>query len=278
LKKNRIKNFEDIDAPLLARFQNYLLAGTVKRPGVKPQTVKIYLLTIQNIFNHLIIEGHLTINPCKSLIKLKIKNEQLRGCYEITKLKGAFNKKWHDNFSYLLCLAIYTTGMKNSEIERMKVNDIIEIEKTHFVNVTESKTRNGVRIVPLHDFVYRKIMSYAKKTGKKENDLIFKNENTVKIMSKKYNRANLDLAKFTGYSNEMLELEHITFYSGRHFWKTLMDSENLGDIEEYFMGHKVSGDVAKRYNHKDRQGKRKLLERARKVFQVLDKHVFRQPK
>jgi hypothetical protein len=54
-----------------------------------------------------------------------------------------------------------------------------------------------------------------------------------------------------------------------------MDSENLGDVEEYFMGHKVSGDVAKRYNHKDKQGKKKLLEKARRVFQILDKRIFK---
>jgi len=54
----------------------------------------------------------------------------------------------------------------------------------------------------------------------------------------------------------------------------LMNSEELGDIEEYFMGHKVSGDVAKRYNHRDKQGREKLLEKAKKVFDILDKWVF----
>jgi len=82
------------------------------------------------------------------------------------------------------------------------------------------------------------------------------------------------LAEFTKYTPEKLEKENITFYSGRHFWKTLMDSEKLGDIEEYFMGHKRSGDVNKRYNHKDKQGKKKLLERTKRVFQILDKHIF----
>jgi integrase len=275
LKKNGIKEFEDIDTPFLARFQNYLLGGTGKRVGVKPQTIKIYLLTVSQIFSHLVIEGHIKVNPCKSLVKLKISNEQLRGCYEVTKLKGVFNKTWEDHFSYLLCLVIYTTGMRNIEIERMKVTDLIMIDNCRFIDIPVSKTRNGIRIVPLHDFVYRKIAAYIKKTGKKENDLIFKNENTVKIMSRTYEKANSDLANFTKYTNEQLKKENITFYSGRHFWKTLMDSEKLGDIEEYFMGHKVSGDVAKRYNHKDKQGKKKLLEKARRVFQILDKRIFK---
>ena len=278
LKKNGISNFEQIDTPFLARFQNYLLADKKSKketiPGCKPQTIKIYLLTISNIFNHLLIEGYVKSNPYKGLSKLKIKNEKIRGCYEITKLKGVFNKTWDNHFYYLLCLVIYTTGMRNSEIERMRVQDLIVIEKVHFIDIVDSKTPNGIRIVPLHDFVYRKIKAYIKKQSKEGGDLIFKNEGAVKIMSKTYEKANLELAKFTKYTPEQILEENITFYSGRHFWKTLMDSENLGEIEEYFMGHKTSGNVAKRYNHKDKQGKKKLIERAKKVFQILDKKIF----
>jgi integrase len=281
LKRNKIKEIEEIDTPLLARFQNYLLSdkktkGGETVPGIKPQTINHCIGHVSQIFDHLLVEGQVKTNPCKSLITLKVKQEdqEITGCYEISKLKGAFNKKWKDEFPYLLCLVIYTTGMRNSEIERMKVNDLTEIDGCHFINIPVSKTKNGVRIVPLHDFVCQKITAYIKKTGKKENDLIFKNENTKKIMSTTYEKANLELAEFTGYSNEQLKKENISFYSGRHFWKTLMDSENLGDVEEYFMGHKVSGDVAKRYNHRDKQGKKKLLERTRRVFQILDKYVF----
>ena len=275
LKKNGIKDFEEIDVPLLARFQNQLLEGTGKKDGVKPQTIKIYFFTISTIFNHLIIGGHVKTNPFKSLVKLKIKNDNPRGCYEITRIKGVFNKAWKDQLSHLLCMVIYTTGMRNSEIERIRVKNLIVIDKVRFIDITESKTRNGIRKVPLHEFVYRKIMAYVRKTGKTENDLIFKNENTIKIMSKTYETANAELAGFTGYTQDKLEKEYITFYSGRHFWKTLMDSEKLGDIEEYFMGHKVSGDVAKRYNHKDKQGRKKLVERAKRVLSILDKRVFR---
>jgi hypothetical protein len=41
------------------------------------------------------------------------------------------------------------------------------------------------------------------------------------------------------------------------------------------MGHKVSKDVAKRYNHLDKQGKEKLLEKAHEVFSILDRRLFR---
>jgi hypothetical protein len=54
-----------------------------------------------------------------------------------------------------------------------------------------------------------------------------------------------------------------------------MNREGLGeDAEELFMGHKVSNDVAKRYNHKDKQGKELMLVKTRKVFAILDSYIF----
>jgi integrase len=76
------------------------------------------------------------------------------------------------------------------------------------------------------------------------------------------------------YDKARLKKENITFYSGRHFWKTLMNANGLGEVEEYFMGHKVSNDVAKRYNHRDRQGQEKITEKARRVFKILEAKLF----
>ena len=278
LRKKRIKLITEIDVPFLAKFQNWLLLDRYvsgkKLLGNKPQTINRNMSIISLIFDHLLIEGEIKINPCKSLVCLKNNKEHVRGCYEITKLKGAFNKIWKNQLPYLLCLMIYTTGMRNSEIERIKLKDIIMIDKVRFIDITKSKTKNGIRLVPLHDFVYSKVIAYARKNNKSESDLIFKNNDVKYLSSEIYDLANLELAKHAKYTKAQLQKENITFYSGRHFWKTLMDSENLGDIEEYFMGHKVSANVAKRYNHRDKQGKKKLLEKAKKVFQILDRNLF----
>jgi len=276
LRKNKIKDIKEIDTPMLARFQNYLLADKKKRKGIKPQTINHYMSYISQIFDHLLLEGLVKINPCKSLIPLKIgkDDQKITGCYEISKLKGVFNKKWKNEYSYLITLLIYTTDMRNSEIEKIQVKDLIIIDKIHFIDIPESKSKNGVRIVPLHDFVFRKLSTYIRKKNLENDDFVFKIPGRKKIGSDIYKKAYLELANYTGYSFEQLEKENIKFYSGRHFWKTLMNSEGLGEIEEYFMGHKVSADVAKRYNHRDKQGRKKLLERAKKAFQILNEYIF----
>jgi integrase len=78
-----------------------------------------------------------------------------------------------------------------------------------------------------------------------------------------------------GFDKDALDAQNITFYSGRHYWKTLVNAHDLGDIEEYFMGHKVSKSVADRYNHRDKQGQKRLLAKAREVFKILDKTLFK---
>jgi integrase len=266
LRDNNIKKFSEIDTPLLARFQNKLL-----RDGVKPQTINHYTSYVSQIFDHLVIEGGVSCNPFNNLNALKITGDsyKVRGCYDVNELRGVFNKRWKDNLSYLLCLVIYSTGMRNGEIERIQVKDIIKIEKRGFIDIPKSKTKNGVRIVPLHDFVYNKLIRYINKTGKGPEDLLFGPR-----QSEVYNAAASAMGALLKYDKATLERENITFYSGRHFWKTLMNSENLGDVEEYFMGHKVSNDVAKRYNHRDKQGKKMVVKKAGEVSAILDKRLF----
>jgi integrase len=272
LKTNNVTCFTDITAPVITRFQNHLLCK-----GNKPQTINRYLGSIKVIFSHLLMTGIIKENIFKhmEMLRMKAENYSARGCYEIEQVKGVFNNPWEDKLSYLLCLMIYSTGMRNSEIERMQVKDIIEIETCYFIHVKKSKTRNGIRLVPLHEFVYGQLRKYIEGAGKSSGDEYIFSKDGKHNQSTLYRKANKDMGCRMGKSERELEEQGISFYSGRHYWKTLMNAGNLGtDIEEYFMGHKVSKDVAYLYNHRDRQGKKKLAMKGRRVFSILEKMLF----
>jgi integrase len=161
--------------------------------------------------------------------------------------------------------------MRNGEIADMRMSGIVESEGVRFVRIEKSKTANGNRRVPLHNFVYGKLAEYAR--GKNPDEPVFKAD------ARRFAKASRDLGERLGADGAEEGAENITFYSGRHFWKTLMNSAGLGeDIEEVFMGHKVSGSVAKLYNHRDRQGRALLAKKAKQVFAILDKRVFREQK
>jgi integrase len=270
LHSHQTRSYEDIDTPFLARYQNHLL-----QEGIKPQTINHYCSHVSKIFDYLVTQGHVRTNPFASLPALIAgeDSQEERGCYEIKKLKGVFNRKWPDELSYLLCLMIYTTNMRNCEIARLQLRDLVQIENIAFINIPKSKSKNGERLAPLHDFVCRKLRRYAAKHAIHPDDCLF--GNGKRIQSSVWKDAYVAMGAMLGYDEARLAAEHITFYSGRHFWKTLMNSEELGDVEEYFMGHKVSNDVSRRYNHRDKQGRKLLARKARAVFAVLDRKLFR---
>jgi integrase len=262
LHERHITSYEGISVNVLGDFQDYYLATEIK-----PQTVNDYLKAVKRVLHYLVRKGYINTPPYIRNIPVHPNDRIARGCYELKTLKGVFDKRWRDQRSCLLCLLVYTTGMRNSEIREIGMNDIISMGGCRFIDIKRSKTVNGVRLVPLHEKVYQKLRTFG--MGKNSDGRFFGNCSSVV-----FSRASDELARIIRAAGKSVETG-ITFYSGRHFWKTLMNSEELGeDIEEIFMGHKVSNNVAKLYNHRDKQGKERVIRKAKKVFAILDKFIF----
>jgi integrase len=265
LRKKNIPCAERISVQTLSDFQDYYLGL-----GIRPQTVNDYLKAIRRVFIYLIRKELLKENPCIYLKNIPVQesDKTVRGCYELGKLKGIFYRKWRDFKSYLLCLIIYTTGMRNVEIGNIRREDIVTIGGCRFIDIKKSKTPSGIRLVPLHETVYQRIVEYA--SGKTAGEQLF-----TPCGSVTFSEANAELTRQLEKKGGAIEEKNITFYSGRHYWKTMMNSGGLGDdVEEIFMGHRVSSDVAKLYNHKDKRGQKLMVAKAKQVFKILDKQVF----
>jgi integrase len=270
LQQEKIYEYGKITKNVLLKFQDTLLKTGINRKPIRPQSVNNNMKAVRNLFGKLERQDVIEQNLCDLVKGLPVKeeNKKPRGCYELEKIKGVFHRKWKDELSYLLCSLIYTTGMRNSEIKRIKLNDIQLIDGSRFIRIEKSKTANGIRLIPLHKSLYEKIKIWGIKNKTGEKPLF-------DVHNEKFNRANNELARRLKVSDEELERENITFYSGRHFWKTLMSAEGLGeDIEEIFMGHKVVANVAKLYNHRDKQGRSRMVKKAKQVFSILDRCIF----
>jgi integrase len=267
LRREKITVFDQIKMTTLARYQDYLLAQ-----GLKPQTVNNNLKPVKNILAEMARRGITQEDSGRQIRSIPVKQSdtKMRGCYELGRIKGVFNRRWKEEASYLLCALIYTAGMRNIEIRRLRMGDIQIMNGCRFICIKESKTPSGIRLIPLHETIYRKLKAWAVKNGK-ENTILFDFKN-----AEPFNRANNELARQLKVSDEELEEENISFYSGRHYWKTLMSAEGLGeDVEEIFMGHKVSGNVAKLYNHRDKQGRSRMAKKAKQVVSILDSCIFK---
>jgi integrase len=267
--RERVHVWADVTVPVLARLQDKLIKSN------KPQTVNQKLGALEMVFSRFFSRGFIPETPFTLLKPLRVRQENLynRGCYDLEALRGVFGKRWKDPYSRLLCLTIYATGMRNTEIERLKVGDIITHNRITFFDITKSKTANGLRLVPVHPYLAGEIRKHLARTGGTETGHIFSGGGRH-IQTPVYREAALALASALKISGEEMDGRRITFYSGRAYFRTLMDACGLGDVDEYFMGHKVTRDVARRYNHKDRQGRDRLAEKAKEVFKALDRYLF----
>jgi integrase len=270
LKEENAVTFSGVTPSLLTKFQDRLLSG-----GNIPVTVNRNMRLVRRMFPHLVSRGGLAENPCDKVTPIPDVPEthKARGCYELDSLKGVFDEEWEDKTSYLLCLLMYGTNLRNCEIRRLKGGHIAAVEDCHFIDVRVSKTRNGVRHRPLHEFIRVKLAGYMAERGIEPDEYVFSH-----LSGRVFRKAYLTMGERLGKSGDDLKAENISFYSGRHFWKTLMNAGNLGeDAEEYWMGHAVSGDVAKTYNHRDKQGREVMLGKTREAFAILDRYLFGAP-
>jgi integrase len=274
LQRNKIKDFEEINAVLINRFQNYLLL----EKKLLPQSINRQISGIKAIFNHLFMTGVIKINAIKDTVPLRSMNNKVRGCYSLDDLEGIFKNQWIDRKSYLLCALIYSTGLRNNEISNLKVKDIIRKDTLHcgsidFLNIEKSKTVNGIRKIPLHHKVKDALSLWVDEHNLLENDFLFISNEDQRFY-RYARRANLALGAILGKEKRELDSLNISFYSGRHFYKTMLNSYNLGDVEEIFMGHSVNRNVSELYNHKDKRGEKELLKAARNAIEIIDKCLF----
>ena len=270
LRENKIREFSEVKPVVMNRFQNYLLI----KKGLLPQSINRQIGGIKAIFSHLFMTGVIEQNIMKDIAPLRTMNNKIRGCYSVEDLAGIFKEQWEDKKSYLLCSLIYSAGLRNGEIQNLKAEDIIAKSDIHFLNVAKSKTASGIRVVPLHPKIRLTLEEWIRENHLSGGDCLFMKNRGQRIF-KTAKTANVFMGSLLGKVPEELERDNITFYSGRHFYKTMLNLHNLGDIEELFMGHKVNKKVSERYNHKDKRGERELLKEARKAIEIIDQSLFR---
>ena len=269
LQKCKIREFEEIKPVVINRYQNYLLL----EKNLLPQSINRQISGIKAIFNHMYMTGVIERNVMKDIAPLRAMNGKIRGCYSLEDLAGIFKHQWEDKKSYLLCSLIYSAGLRNSEIQNLRVNDIIAKDDINFINIAKSKTSSGIRIIPIHQKIRKALSDWISEKQLSGDSSIFMKNPGLRIF-KTAKKAGIYMASLLGKDAEELERENITFYSGRHFYKTMLNCHNLGDIEEIFMGHKVNKNVKERYNHKDKRGEKELLKEARRAIEIIDKTLF----
>jgi integrase len=251
-----------------------------------PQTINYNLHSFKKCLELLRDMGKITTDFSLSSFTEKGSRaaEKRRNIYHIESLKGVFSKQWDNGLSRVLCMVIYFTGIRNSEILRMRFNDIQKIEDVLFLNVRGTKSRNAIRKVPIHPVLYSTLEGYVKENGIDKDMPIF-----TGVYNDIFRQASFDMGSLFGYTEKKLLEESICFYSGRHTYKTILAvgvDEKIGDVpintQEMFMGHNFNKDELKkqgineyayRHTNADVIGDALLAKMGKEVLKIL-KHYY----
>ena len=117
LRKCGAREIGDIDIAMLSRLQDHLLKT------LSAKTVNDVISSARMMFKCLAAAGHAKTNPFAGLPSVKKGGGKITGCYVIGRVKGAFNREWKDLAHQLLCLLIYSTNMRNGEINKRPQKD-----------------------------------------------------------------------------------------------------------------------------------------------------------
>jgi len=305
LQGENINSIQDITTDIYSKLKNHLQEQTSKKGGtLSKKTCNNYLQGLVRILEYHKRHKQIQEFPYElgeALIKLA-KGDKVRqkkpGILPTNKLCGIlqnnifFTKKpaeTPDVISYLLAMIGLTTGMRNSEIGRLRRKDIKSVkgENGYYANVFNHKTDahniselEEYRKMPLHPFIVGMLKEYIEVTGKGGNDYLFGEPKADKdtgeidgylnaerfekaiallyrqIKTKEILQTGSSIEKALEFiSSDAIEKEmkekRITFYSLRHTFQTMLAMRYPGQslLIDYFMGHKPGSAMMANYLH-----------------------------
>ncbi|EMD6910494.1 DUF6538 domain-containing protein [Citrobacter freundii] len=194
------------------------------------QTVANYLSAMANIFD-LASSRYQDAPPLESNVFRghKLNTAQSRQSYEafteedITKLISAFNKLGEDELRDVTTIAAYS-GMRINEIASLKSDNICEVEGVLCFEVTEGKTRNAARLVPLHSAIRTMVLERCQKP---HNGFLFYRASVTKREDGK--RSSWHVNRFGRLKRDILPgQENKVFHSIRHLVAQTLDRGGVG--------------------------------------------------
>ena len=221
------------------------IIDTVKRKGLSYSTCKKIRSTLSLMFKYALMMEYVDKNYVM-LLNLG-KNKQKRPHKPFTRQK--INKLW-SNLQQIegvdtILILIYT-GMRIGELLELTKDNVYMRQK--YIKITKSKTKSGLRIIPIHEKIFPLIQIRMQTPGKY---LICRHD------EKPYNYS----IYCTLWDKIMLALNaKYTPHDCRHTCATLMDNAEVNyNAKRKILGHACSDVTNGVYTHKDIRQLRKAI-------------------
>ena len=267
-----VKQFTELEQIDIIKFRNFMINDTVpkgrsKGKNYSKKSVVNTTSALSTIYDYLIrFESLKMINPCKDLKDAvsTITDRDVRIPLDTDLIKDKLTLPVDNDYLSVAIIGL-TTGLRNSEIASIKIENLKSEGERNFLEVRPQgggKTVNAARYIPLPKLTAEII----KKGLPSESDLWL--PNGKKIDSAFFDKSFEELCKFLGidYKTEKEKASEIgglfSFYSLRHTFDTFIQSKSFNPKwEDYIMAHSNdSNDVSKSYgmNHFDEKTNRQM--------------------
>lgn len=243
--ENGIKSVHDVRRPLLRELQD-----DMRDKGLTAKTVNSAISALRVIFDYLMDEEQIDYNPCHGLKPLVVQGQEERGTFPLDMVKAVFKMEWPDQRSRLLSELGACCGLRNSEINALRVSSLLEMNGHHYLDVKNAhdatrntKTEAGKRRLPLLPLLASHLTKYIKIMGLSESDYLFWEQREGKLQSlppKVFGQTVVDAATLLGLSDKYLNDNNITFYGWRHFYNSLLITAGINPYRvKILMGHSL---------------------------------------
>jgi integrase len=244
-------SLDAIKPSLLAEQRDLLQKEPTARGKLRSATTVVrYLASLSHLFTICIKEWNwMTDNPIRKISKPKISNNRVRFLEDEERMRLLEQcKKSRCSVLYLVVILALTTGMRYSEIMKLKKEDV-DLEKEV---ITLQETKNGeVRSLPIVNLPLELLRNHIKNNPHEKIALIFPSPNDPKKP--------LDIRSAWDRAVRDAKISNFRFHDLRHTTASYlaMNGSSLLDIA-VLLGHKDL-QMTKRYAHLSQEHKRKIV-------------------
>ncbi len=210
------------------------------------RTIDNYITRYKTLFNYFLDNDFiytnyfLTIKKKTSNSNNSFKNfidkQDTYNTFEIEEIEELLTKITDKEIKTSIIISLLL-GLRISEIFNLKKEDIKKIKDNYFINITKSKTKNGIRTIPLKN-TFNFIIEELLLNSKEKEFLLFKEE-------KEENRDNILQKRIMYNIRKYIKEKNKVFHSFRKNYTQILYKNNVEELYiKIFLGHSIKNNLS----------------------------------
>ncbi|MFW2607647.1 tyrosine-type recombinase/integrase [Aliarcobacter butzleri] len=211
------------------------------------RTIDNYITRYKTLFNYFLDNDFiysnyfLTIKKKSSSNNNSFKNfidkEDTYNSFEIEEIEELLTKIEDKEIKSSILISLLL-GLRISEIFNLKKEDIKKVKDNYFINITKSKSKNGIRTIPLKNSFSFVIEELLLNTKENKEFLLFKEE-------KKENRNDILQKKIMYHIRKYIKNKNKVFHSLRKNYTQILYKNDVEELYiKMFLGHSLKDNLS----------------------------------